>query len=62
MRNGKLLDETSALEVLKHIHQLWGHPVVLASYNEDNTIEEVLSCPRDVMGRVVEKHWELNQG
>ena len=46
MHNRKPVHKENTGEVLKHIHQLWGHPVILASFNEDDKSEAgALTCP-----------------
>ncbi len=43
--NRKPLDEKDMQEVLKHVYQLWGHPVVLNSVDPEGNIITSLSCP-----------------
>lgn len=45
MFNRKPLDEKAAAEVLKHVHALWGHPIVLNSINEHDVVAKTISCP-----------------
>lgn len=45
MHNNRPLNEESTAEVLKHIYQLWRHPVVLRSVDQDGVIQMELGCP-----------------
>lgn len=45
--NHKPLEEKDISEVLKYIHQLWAHPVVLQSVDTDGDVIETFSCPPD---------------
>lgn len=47
IRNNKPLYEKDTLEVMKHIYQMWGHPVVLRSVDEDGSVKKTLSIPPD---------------
>lgn len=47
----KPLDENSANEVLRHIHLLWEHPVILTSLGEDDRVKATLSCPKGQIGK-----------
>ena len=43
--NRRPLDEKEAGEVLKHIYQLWSHPVRLNSVDESNKIVSTVAIP-----------------
>ena len=45
MHNRKPLEENDMWEVMKHIHYLWGFPVVLNSVEPDGSIESTMECP-----------------
>jgi spore cortex formation protein SpoVR/YcgB (stage V sporulation) len=44
-KNDKKISEGDAMEVLKHIHRAWGHPVVLESVDPDGKIVNTISSP-----------------
>lgn len=43
--NHRPLDETSAQEVLKYFHALWGFDVILESVSPQGTILKIMRCP-----------------
>jgi stage V sporulation protein R len=43
--NQKPLNEKDTLEVLKHLHRVWGYPVLLQSKNEQGQMVKLLTCP-----------------
>ncbi|MDD3019734.1 MAG: SpoVR family protein [Alphaproteobacteria bacterium] len=47
VRNGKVLDDGVTPDVLMYMHQLWGHPVVIESVDEDGEILNVVTSSRD---------------
>lgn len=47
MYNRRPLHEGETNEVLRHVYQLWQHPIVLATVDGNDSIESVLACPRD---------------
>lgn len=53
--HGKSLEPDNAEEVIKHVYQLWQHPVVLASFNDADEPTDILSCPRNIKGRALEQ-------
>lgn len=46
MNNGQPLDAKATQKVLKHIHYLWGHPVVIKSIDAQNTVKAETRVPR----------------
>lgn len=46
MHNRKPIDERDTKEVLKHMYQLWGHPVFLHSVDEDGKVVKTLGVPQ----------------
>jgi len=47
MQDDKPLDENGTMEVMKHLYQLWKHPVILQTVDEDGDIISEISCPPD---------------
>lgn len=45
IHNDKPLDKRNTSDVLKHMFQLWGHPVVLKSIDEKGRVQNTISCP-----------------
>ncbi len=45
IRDNKPLAEKDTTEVMKHMYQLWGHPIVLRSVDEDGNVKKTLTCP-----------------
>jgi len=45
IHNGKPLDAQSTRDVLKHMYQLWEHPVVIKSLDKNGMEVEAFSCP-----------------
>ncbi len=45
MHNRKPLDKADTEKVLPYIHQVWGHPVILNSVDEDGKIVETFNYP-----------------
>lgn len=48
MSNGKPLQEKHMNEVVKHMHRLWEHPVIVESIDEDGDVVEEFRCPVSV--------------
>lgn len=48
MHNDKPLEEANTREVLKHLYQLWEHPVLIQSVNDNGDVAKTLSCPPDL--------------
>jgi stage V sporulation protein R len=48
MLNGKPLEEKDTREVLKHFYQLWEHPVLIQSTNDNGDVVKTLSCPPEL--------------
>lgn len=44
--NDKPLDEKNFNEVLKHMYQLWEHPIVVESVDLEDNLLDVFSCPQ----------------
>ena len=55
MHNRKPVEEKNLKEVLKHLHRMWGHPVIFKSVNEDMEVEATLACPPDAKGPALPK-------
>ena len=45
MYSGRPLDEKNAEQVMAHVYQLMGHPVVLTIIDEDRKVKSGFSCP-----------------
>ena len=42
------LEEKDMQDILKYMYQVWGHPIVLESYNEEGKVADIMTCPPDI--------------
>lgn len=50
VKDNKPLYEKNALEVMKHMYRLWGHPIVMESVDENGALLDILSVPTGYNG------------
>lgn len=54
MHQGRPVEEESSMEIIKHIHRLWGFDVRLESIDQDESIVDILVLPRESTPEVEE--------